>query len=823
MMKDMPEKISSVDFSIEFESDELKLWPHTIPCRIKDGHNCNIFFICLGDVKTAAAQGHFDPVKDEVRLHDGTVIPAYYKDKAGINYFSVIDKKNFPLPPSGWCSWYYYYQELNEDEIMKNADWIAANLKDFGAECIQLDDGWQGIGRGERDNRDWTIVDKRFPGGLESLASKIKKLGLVPGLWLAPHGQSNEALVKENDRVFFTGKDGESVSDTWVGKFLLDPSTEESGKYLENLFASLVKQGIEYFKIDGQPIVITEYKQKKNFMKNTGESPEFYYRKTLEHIRAAIGNDRFLLGCWGVPKEGVGIFNGSRTSGDVALGWKGFLVALGATMQYYFLHNIAWYCDPDVMLLRSPLSLDQARAWATLQGLTGQALMASDRMTDLSPSRVEILKRVFPAVDARPLDLFPSYRNKTIWDLKISKAGREYDVVGVFNYDEKSAAFSFLSWDDLCIPSETPVHVFDFWNREYIGAFEGGILVDVPPSACRVFSLIPCNDEIQIISTNRHITQGWIDLDSANYDPGEHIFSGVSKVIKNDPYEIRFVYPRNKNYKILNAKAGNFEIEIENFQGWGIVRIFPTESITVVWEANFEASSTYSYPVSCPQNLSFFHDGKSGVMLEWTVNFSLCHGYIVSVDDNVIGWTPRNFFPLKNLVPGRKYKASVSAVWKDGTRSKESAEIEFVAVEIIPEKIYLSDMEPMNAASGWGVVEMDRSILGARLKLGGEYFDKGLGTHSNSIIEYELKGIYNRFNAIVGIDDRNFSEKDGCVEFIVYGDSKEIWRSGILYKKDCIRKIDIDITGVNILRLVVNDGDQGNLFNHADWISARVF
>ncbi len=76
--------------------------------------------------------------------------------------------------------------------------------------------------------------------------------------------------------------------------------------------------------------------------------------------------------------------NGSRTGGDVVLGWGGFQVALRPTLQYYYLHNIVWYSDPDVLLVRSPLTLDQARVWATLEGLTGQALMSSDRLMDLS-------------------------------------------------------------------------------------------------------------------------------------------------------------------------------------------------------------------------------------------------------------------------------------------------------------------------------------------------------------------------------------------------------------------------------------------------------
>ena len=100
--------------------------------------------------------------------------------------------------------------------MKRNAEWIAENLKDYGAEYVQLDDGWQGTGHGLGENRDWTTIDKRFPGGMDRLAAHIKSLGLKPGIWLAPHGQSNEDIVKKSRR-FHVKPDGTSASSTWEG------------------------------------------------------------------------------------------------------------------------------------------------------------------------------------------------------------------------------------------------------------------------------------------------------------------------------------------------------------------------------------------------------------------------------------------------------------------------------------------------------------------------------------------------------------------------------------------------------------------------------
>ncbi len=71
----------------------------------------------LGDVNPPVADGTFDPVKDEMRLKDGRVLNHYYRDTLKIKYFQPIDKTRFQLPPSGWCSWYFYYQEINQDEV----------------------------------------------------------------------------------------------------------------------------------------------------------------------------------------------------------------------------------------------------------------------------------------------------------------------------------------------------------------------------------------------------------------------------------------------------------------------------------------------------------------------------------------------------------------------------------------------------------------------------------------------------------------------------------------------------------------------------------
>jgi NPCBM/NEW2 domain/Melibiase/Alpha galactosidase C-terminal beta sandwich domain len=799
-------------------------WPHPIPARVRDSSNKELFVMTLGDVNPSIADGIFDPVKDEVRLKDGSVLRNYYRETLKIKYFQPLDKSRFPLPPSGWCSWYFFYQEINEEEIKLTAKWIADNLKDYDVRYVQIDDGWQGTGRGLGENRDWSTINNRFSSGMDGLAKYIKSLGLKAGIWLAPHGQSNHAVVKNHPGVFLLKPDGTSAANTWEGTFLLDPSTAESQAYLKNLFTTLSGWGYDYFKIDGQPIVVREYRNKKSFMKNPGNDSDELYRDTLETIRTAIGPDRYLLGCWVVPLEGIGLMNGSRIGADVLPNWDGFKFALRATMQYYFLHNIAWYGDPDVFIVRSPLPLEQARAWATLQGLTGQAALTSDRLMDLSAERVELLRRVYPAVDIRPLDLFSSDRNKRIWDLKINHLNRQYDVVGVFNFDETKPAPTYVSWNDLGIAADKPVHVFDFWNKEYLGAWEKGISVEVMPASTRLLTLVPASDQVQLVSTSRHITQGWVDLLSQTYNAAKNSYTGRSKVIRYDPYELRFAFPRGKHLAIKSAvglsKTGRVPARITNHQGWASAEFSPSQTGILDWEITFTPAASYKFPVREPQNLWLERAGVDGANLRWNVQHQPAAGYQVWLNGVMMGFTPTQVFAFRGLDRNTTYTAEVKTVWQDGTASEKSGKLRFTLNSILPEQVFLSDLIPARLSPGWRQPELNRNSNGGGLSIAGRKGEKGIGMPTNSEIEFEVNGVYDSFSASVGIDDE-FNNPDAAAEFIVVADGKQVWQSGGMKKGDKPKNVNVDIKDVKRLLLRVRRVDEGGRIL-ADWLDAKL-
>ncbi len=77
-----------------------------------------------------------------------------------------------------------------------------------------------------------------------------------------------------------------------------------------------------------------------------------------------------------------------------------------------------------------------------------------------------------------------------------------------------------------------------------------------------------------------------------------------------------------------------------------------------------------------------------------------------------------------------------------------------------------------------------------------------------------------RFTAEVGEDDSSGTQ--GSVQFVVSGDGKVLWKSGVMTCGQPAKKVDVDLTGVKILSLSVNDGGDGENSDHADWADAKI-
>jgi hypothetical protein len=142
--------------------------------------------------------------------------------------------------------------------------------------------------------------------------------------------------------------------------------------------------------------------------------------------------------------------------------------------------------------------------------------------------------------------------------------------------------------------------------------------------------------------------------------------------------------------------------------------------------------------------------------------------------------------------------------------------------------VSLTKLTPYISQQGFGgrVTDMPVNAAGPsknwdRLSVQYSFYKKGIGTHANSYIEYDLAGLFRRFSTDMGIDTEAGAQ--GSAVFKIYGDSRLLYQSDLVKRFEYPRHAAIDITGVKKFALIVEDGGDGINDDHADWLNPLLF
>jgi len=127
---------------------------------------------------------------------------------------------------------------------------------------------------------------------------------------------------------------------------------------------------------------------------------------------------------------------------------------------------------------------------------------------------------------------------------------------------------------------------------------------------------------------------------------------------------------------------------------------------------------------------------------------------------------------------------------------------------------YLKPMINMTVESARGVKYWNR------LSNNYYFYKSGIGSHANSIINYNLRGRFSKFATDFGIDTEA-GDKNKAV-FIIQGDGRELYRSKPKGKYDLPESISVSIKGVDKLSLVIKKEGESNNGLHVDWLNPKL-
>ena len=336
----------------------------------------------------------------------------------------------------GYTSWYNYYQNINEQIILRDLDALDNRFNLF-----QIDDGYESfVG-------DWLDIDKnKFPNGLKPIVDKIHSKGLKAGIWLAPFvAETKSKLFKEHPEYFKLDKRNRPVKagGNWSGFYSLDLDNEEVLNYIKKCLEYYVELGFDFFKLD--------FLYASALPTYEGRSRAQIQHQAYAFLRNIL-KDKLILGCGAHILNSFNNFDYLRVGPDVSLIFDDLAymkmfhreristkVTIQNTIYRSFMDNRLFGNDPDVFLLRDDniqLSKNQKKALITINALFGSVLMTSDNIATYDEEKKELLEKSLELFKNGKVVRYETYHNQI--RVKYQLNGEDHS----FTYNSKKGEIS---------------------------------------------------------------------------------------------------------------------------------------------------------------------------------------------------------------------------------------------------------------------------------------------------------------------------------------------------------------------------------------------
>jgi hypothetical protein len=406
-------------------------------------------------------------------------------------------------PPSGWCSWYFFYESVTEKNILDNLQFITEN--NIPVEYIQIDMGWE-------ERLGDLYPNHKFPNGMKWLADKIHSCGKKAGIWVSPFWiEPRSEVHRDHPEWLLRDKDGKLIIfNCHVDGYVIDTSILEARQWITDSFRRIKEQwGYDYFKVDFLRSVAMD----KNAVYKNPMTRAEALRLGMEAIRQGIGPDTFLLACGGHYGPTLGIANGNRTSNDIGADWETLKITFKKNILRYWMNENWWVNDPDCLLIRGPhegvagnqcfpnirkhgcgsFNEIEVKTILTLFRATGGLMFAGDDFTQLRNDKIDLMKGFLTSTGkaAVPMDMFESRYPRILSSVQ-SNGSQEVAIVN-WSDDQKN---EYLTLRELIATSNScnQYKVSEYWSGEKLGIFKVEDTLElkaIEPHGCRLLVIVP--------------------------------------------------------------------------------------------------------------------------------------------------------------------------------------------------------------------------------------------------------------------------------------------------------------------------------------------
>jgi len=230
----------------------------------------------------------------------------------------------------------------------------------------------------------------------------------------------------------------------------------------------------------------------------------------------------------------------------------------------------------------------------TMLYVTSGRIESAASLSKLTPEVVHDLGRAFPMhatpQSARPVDAFTGVKSPRVYAFRVDD---QWQQVAFISEDEASKVSAPLSGDQaatgsLGLDSSKNYYVYEFWSDRLVGKFPGTATLEQPLAAgeARMFSVREVLDRPQVLSTNRHLMQGYLDLANIRWDAHGRRLSGVAKVVGGEPFRIALAGNGSKAGE-ARAEGAKATMAAPPTEGLSVLVLERPENGEVSWQVQY--------------------------------------------------------------------------------------------------------------------------------------------------------------------------------------------------------------------------------------------
>ncbi|QTN32360.1 hypothetical protein HZ994_08465 [Akkermansiaceae bacterium] len=317
------------------------------------------------------------------------------------------------------------------------------------------------------------------------------------------------------------------------------------------------------------------------------------YRKMFELCREGLGEKAYIhernLGEYGTPRLDVtaGIVDLQRVWGDSSHFEPEMASRMG--LRWYKNRSVFGYY-PDGKSFRN-MDTDARRTMLSVIGLISGRMELGTSFGRMTPEEQHDLTRLFPILPGtrsfRPVDMLVEGRgDPSVYLYQVDDGWSQLILCN--NHDRPETITAPISGDQadkgsLGQDPDASYYLYDFWNDKLVGEFSGtgSVSAALKPQQTLTYSLRRKLGRPQILSTNRHIMQGMLDLADVAWDEETLTLSGTAKVVGGEPFVITIANNGHSTElsKAVTGRDGNRTTAIT---------LTSTENADVKWHLKWE-------------------------------------------------------------------------------------------------------------------------------------------------------------------------------------------------------------------------------------------